>query len=158
MGGEALLSSVAPPAPPAPGSALPPAAAGISGGQRKRVTTAEILVGPQSVVLMDEISTGLDRWVLEWSGRDGSREVAGQGVRAWSHACLPPCTFLLPAHRPLFRLLSRSATTYSVCQSFGRSAHALGKTFVISLLQPPPEVVQLFDELLLLTDGRVIFQ
>ena len=37
---------------------------GISGGQRKRVTTAEILVGPQSVVLMDEISTGLDRCAL----------------------------------------------------------------------------------------------
>ena len=35
---------------------------GISGGQRKRVTTAEILAGPQSLVLMDEISTGLDRW------------------------------------------------------------------------------------------------
>lgn len=34
---------------------------GISGGQRKRVTTGEVLVGPQAVVLMDEISTGLDR-------------------------------------------------------------------------------------------------
>lgn len=33
---------------------------GISGGQRKRVTTGEILCGPQAVVLMDEISTGLD--------------------------------------------------------------------------------------------------
>ncbi|GMN37310.1 hypothetical protein TIFTF001_006704 [Ficus carica] len=33
---------------------------GISGGQRKRVTTGEMLVGPAGVLLMDEISTGLD--------------------------------------------------------------------------------------------------
>ncbi|KAL4442124.1 hypothetical protein ABPG77_011385 [Micractinium sp. CCAP 211/92] len=83
---------------------------GISGGQRKRVTTGEILSGPQSVLLMDEISTGLD-----------------------------------------------SATTYSVIRSFVASAHAMGRTTVISLLQPAPEVVNLFDEVLLLTDGRVMY-
>nr|POE66839.1 pleiotropic drug resistance protein 1 [Quercus suber] len=33
---------------------------GISGGQRKRVTTGEMLVGPSKVLFMDEISTGLD--------------------------------------------------------------------------------------------------
>ncbi|XP_021728709.1 ABC transporter G family member 39-like [Chenopodium quinoa] len=33
---------------------------GISGGQKKRVTTGEMLVGPAKVLLMDEISTGLD--------------------------------------------------------------------------------------------------
>nr|XP_027188469.1 pleiotropic drug resistance protein TUR2-like [Cicer arietinum] len=33
---------------------------GISGGQRKRVTTGEMLVGAAKVLLMDEISTGLD--------------------------------------------------------------------------------------------------
>lgn len=33
---------------------------GISGGQRKRVTTGEILVGPSNALFMDEISTGLD--------------------------------------------------------------------------------------------------
>ncbi|KAI3428353.1 hypothetical protein D9Q98_006733 [Chlorella vulgaris] len=83
---------------------------GISGGQRKRVTTGEVLCGPQSLVLMDEISTGLD-----------------------------------------------SATTYSVVQSFVKASHALRKTFLISLLQPAPEVVQLFDDILLLTDGHVIY-
>eukprot|EP00887_Chlorella_sp_A99_P006759 scaffold3.g6759.t1 len=83
---------------------------GVSGGQRKRVTCAEIIAGPQVAVLMDEISTGLD-----------------------------------------------SATTYSVIHSFRASAHALRKTFLISLLQPPPEVLYLFDDLLLLTDGRVLF-
>ncbi|KAG4388234.1 hypothetical protein GLYMA_09G130700v4 [Glycine max] len=33
---------------------------GISGGQRKRVTTGEMLVGPANDLFMDEISTGLD--------------------------------------------------------------------------------------------------
>eukprot|EP00850_Spirogloea_muscicola_P024995 SM001927S05201 [mRNA] locus=s1927:1108:1865:+ [translate_table: standard] len=33
---------------------------GISGGQKKRVTTGEIIVGPKRALFMDEISTGLD--------------------------------------------------------------------------------------------------
>ena len=33
---------------------------GISGGQKKRVTTGEMLVGPVKAFFMDEISTGLD--------------------------------------------------------------------------------------------------
>ncbi|KAA8516689.1 hypothetical protein F0562_016805 [Nyssa sinensis] len=33
---------------------------GISGGQKKRVTTGEMLVGPAKALFMDEISTGLD--------------------------------------------------------------------------------------------------
>jgi ABC-type multidrug transport system ATPase subunit len=33
---------------------------GVSGGQRKRVTTGELMVGPAKTLLMDEISTGLD--------------------------------------------------------------------------------------------------
>jgi len=33
---------------------------GISGGQRKRVTTGEMIVGPKKTLFMDEISTGLD--------------------------------------------------------------------------------------------------
>lgn len=33
---------------------------GVSGGQKKRITTGEIIVGPKRVYFMDEISTGLD--------------------------------------------------------------------------------------------------
>ncbi|KAL2642881.1 hypothetical protein R1flu_010468 [Riccia fluitans] len=33
---------------------------GISGGQKKRVTTGEMIVGPMKTLFMDEISTGLD--------------------------------------------------------------------------------------------------
>ena len=50
-------------------------------------------VGPQTCVLMDEISTGLD-----------------------------------------------SATAYAVVKTFRDVAHGLERTFVISLLQPAPEV------------------
>lgn len=37
---------------------------GISGGEKKRLTTAEMLVGPKPLLLMDEISTGLDAATL----------------------------------------------------------------------------------------------
>jgi ABC-type multidrug transport system ATPase subunit len=33
---------------------------GISGGQKKRVTTGEMLAGPAKALFMEEISTGLD--------------------------------------------------------------------------------------------------
>lgn len=33
---------------------------GVSGGQRRRVTTGEMIVGPTKTLFMDEISTGLD--------------------------------------------------------------------------------------------------
>jgi len=32
---------------------------GISGGQKKRLTTSEHIVGPKKVLFLDEISTGL---------------------------------------------------------------------------------------------------
>ena len=83
---------------------------GVSGGEKKRVTSAEVMVGPQWAIFMDEISTGLD-----------------------------------------------SATTFSVVQSLRDACHAFERTVVVSLLQPPPEVMELFDDLLLLTDGKVIF-
>lgn len=50
-----------------------------------------------------------------------------------------------------------SATTYSVTQTFLDVTHSLRRTIVISLLQPPPEVFHLFDDVLLLTDGLVVY-
>ncbi|EEY69620.1 uncharacterized protein PITG_18905 [Phytophthora infestans T30-4] len=35
-------------------------ARGVSGGERRRVTTGEMVFGAKCIVLMDEISTGLD--------------------------------------------------------------------------------------------------
>ncbi|KAL7600884.1 hypothetical protein Lser_V15G22000 [Lactuca serriola] len=84
---------------------------GISGGQKKRVTTGEMMVGPSRVLLMDEISTGLD-----------------------------------------------SSTTFQIVNSIKQSIHILEGTSVISLLQPAPETYDLFDDVILLADGQVVYQ
>ncbi|CAN1121568.1 Pleiotropic drug resistance protein 1 [Linum perenne] len=84
---------------------------GISGGQRKRVTTGEMLVGPANALFMDEISTGLD-----------------------------------------------SSTTFQIVNSLKQYIHILDGTAVISLLQPPPETYDLFDNVILLSDGHIVYQ
>ncbi|XP_020415180.1 pleiotropic drug resistance protein 1 isoform X3 [Prunus persica] len=84
---------------------------GISGGQRKRVTTGEMLVGPAKVLFMDEISTGLD-----------------------------------------------SSTTFQIVNSIKQYIHILNGTAVITLLQPAPETYELFDDIILLSDGRIVYQ
>ncbi|KAE8705118.1 Pleiotropic drug resistance protein 3 [Hibiscus syriacus] len=84
---------------------------GISGGQRKRVTTGEMMVGPAKALFMDEISTGLD-----------------------------------------------SSTTFQIVNSLKQSVHILNGTAVISLLQPAPETYDLFDDIILLSDGQIVYQ
>ncbi|WRX34811.1 ABC transporter-like [Theobroma cacao] len=84
---------------------------GISGGQKKRVTTGEMLVGPAKALFMDEISTGLD-----------------------------------------------SSTTFQIVNALRQSIHILNGTAVISLLQPAPETYDLFDDIILLSDGQIAYQ
>lgn len=83
---------------------------GISGGQKRRVTTAEMIVGPKKVLMLDEISTGLD-----------------------------------------------SATTYNIVERLRNFCHYLNATLLVSLLQPSPETYDLFDDILVLSDGHVVF-
>ncbi|CAI8614815.1 unnamed protein product [Vicia faba] len=84
---------------------------GISGGQKKRVTTGEMLVGPAKALFMDEISTGLD-----------------------------------------------SSTTFQICKFMRQVVHILDVTVVISLLQPAPETFELFDDIILLSEGQIVYQ
>ncbi|KAF3674465.1 Pleiotropic drug resistance protein 1 [Capsicum annuum] len=84
---------------------------GISGGQKKRVTTGEMLVGPSKALFMDEISTGLD-----------------------------------------------SSTTYSIVNSLRQTVKILNGTAVVSLLQPAPETYNLFDDIILISDGKIVYQ
>ncbi|KAG5072726.1 hypothetical protein JHK86_007937 [Glycine max] len=84
---------------------------GISGGQRKRVTTGEMLVGPAKALFMDEISTGLD-----------------------------------------------SSTTFQICKFMRQMVHIMDETMVISLLQPAPETYELFDDVILLSEGQIVYQ
>ncbi|KAK2076469.1 hypothetical protein QBZ16_000994 [Prototheca wickerhamii] len=83
---------------------------GISGGQRKRLGTAEVGVGQQQFLAADEISTGLD-----------------------------------------------SATTYDIVSALGAFAHIRRATFLIALLQPAPETFELFDDIILMSDGLVVY-
>ncbi|KAL4448626.1 hypothetical protein ABPG75_005845 [Micractinium tetrahymenae] len=83
---------------------------GISGGQKRRLTCGELLVGGRELLLLDEISTGLD-----------------------------------------------SATTFTVVKWLGELARPLAATLAVSLLQPSGEVLGLFDDVLLLAEGRVLY-
>ncbi|XP_059643285.1 ABC transporter G family member 32-like isoform X2 [Cornus florida] len=84
---------------------------GISGGQKKRLTTGELLVGASRVLFMDEISTGLD-----------------------------------------------SSTTHQIIKYLKHANHALDGTTVVSLLQPDPETYELFDDIILLCEGQIVYQ
>jgi ABC-type multidrug transport system ATPase subunit len=83
---------------------------GISGGQRKRVTTGEMIVGPTTALFMDEISTGLD-----------------------------------------------SSTTFSIVSSLRQFVKVLEGTILMSLLQPAPETFDLFDDIILLSEGQIVY-
>ncbi|ETP11399.1 hypothetical protein F441_13085 [Phytophthora nicotianae CJ01A1] len=83
---------------------------GVSGGERKRVTTGEMEFGMKYVSLMDEISTGLD-----------------------------------------------SAATYDIINTQRSVAHTLHKNVVIALLQPSPEVFSLFDDVMILNEGELMY-
>ncbi|KAH7438824.1 hypothetical protein KP509_04G032700 [Ceratopteris richardii] len=83
---------------------------GVSGGQKKRVTTGEMMVGPKKTLFMDEISTGLD-----------------------------------------------SSTTYQIVKCIGNFVHFLEGTVLMALLQPAPEVFDLFDDIVLLSEGYIVY-
>ncbi|OWZ21089.1 ABC transporter [Phytophthora megakarya] len=83
---------------------------GVSGGERKRVTTGEMLVGFKLALLLDSITTGLD-----------------------------------------------SAAAFDIVSTLRGRARSFGQTIVAALLQPAPEIFELFDDVLLLMGGRVAY-
>ncbi|XP_062087563.1 ABC transporter G family member 36-like [Humulus lupulus] len=84
---------------------------GISGGQKKRVTTGEMIVGPTKTLFMDEISTGLD-----------------------------------------------SSTTFQIVKCLQQIVHLTEATVLMSLLQPAPETFDLFDDIILLSEGQIVYE
>lgn len=70
-----------------------------------------MIVGPSKVLLMDEISTGLD-----------------------------------------------SSTTFQIVNSLKQYVQILEGTAIISLLQPAPETYNLFDDIVVLSDGKIVYQ
>ncbi|DBA99141.1 TPA: hypothetical protein ACH3X3_011764 [Trebouxia sp. C0006] len=83
---------------------------GVSGGQRKRVTTGELLVGPKKTLFLDEISTGLD-----------------------------------------------SSTTFQITRTLRDFSHLRQATMLVALLQPTPETYNLFDDILLMSEGKMVY-
>ena len=51
-----------------------------------------------------------------------------------------------------------SSTTYQIIKYLKHSTHALDGTTVISLLQPAPETYELFDDVILLSEGHIVYQ
>ncbi|BDA40539.1 Pleiotropic drug resistance protein 1 [Coccomyxa sp. Obi] len=83
---------------------------GVSGGQKKRVTSAEMIVGPKRVLFMDEISTGLD-----------------------------------------------SSTTFAIIKYLRDITHMMQYTTAVALLQPAPETYDLFDDIMLIAEGYMVY-
>ena len=83
---------------------------GVSGGQRRRVTVGEMMLGASPVLLGDEISNGLD-----------------------------------------------ASSTFEMIQTLTLASKDFQRTRIISLLQPSPETVALFDELILLAEGQILY-
>ncbi|KAF7127114.1 hypothetical protein RHSIM_Rhsim11G0100700 [Rhododendron simsii] len=83
---------------------------GISGGQRKRLTTGEMIIGPTKALFMDEISNGLD-----------------------------------------------SSTTYQIVACLKQLAHIADATILVALLQPALETFDLFDDIILMEGGKIVY-
>lgn len=83
---------------------------GISGGQMRRLTTGQTIVGPIKTLFMDEISNGLD-----------------------------------------------SLTTFQIVSCLQHYALLSEGTIVVSLLQPAPETFELFDDVILMGEGKIIY-
>ncbi|XP_047340714.1 pleiotropic drug resistance protein 1-like [Impatiens glandulifera] len=51
-----------------------------------------------------------------------------------------------------------SSTTYQIINSIKKSIEAFKGTALVSLLQPAPETYALFDDIILLSDGQIVYQ
>ncbi|GAY65523.1 hypothetical protein CUMW_241790 [Citrus unshiu] len=83
---------------------------GISGGQKRRLTTGEMLVGPIKAMFMDKITNGLD-----------------------------------------------ISTSFQIVTCLQHLAHITDATILISLLQPSPETFDLFDDIILMAEGKILY-
>ena len=51
-----------------------------------------------------------------------------------------------------------SSTTFQIVKCIGNFVHQMDATVLMALLQPAPETFDLFDDLLLLSEGYVVYQ
>jgi ABC-type multidrug transport system ATPase subunit len=50
-----------------------------------------------------------------------------------------------------------SSTTFSIINTLRQSAKIMDYTVLVSLLQPAPETFELFDDIILLSEGKVVY-
>lgn len=51
-----------------------------------------------------------------------------------------------------------SSTTYQIVKCLQQIAHLTESTMLMSLLQPAPETFDLFDDIILLAEGHIVYQ
>lgn len=83
---------------------------GCSGGEKRRVTVGEALLGFHKIILLDKFSTGLD-----------------------------------------------SAITKDITKFLRDYAVELNNIIICAMIQPDPEIISLFDQLIVLEEGNVIY-
>ncbi|POM79341.1 Pleiotropic drug resistance protein ABC Superfamily, partial [Phytophthora palmivora] len=138
---------------------------GVSGGERKRVTIGEVLVGGQSLFLCDEISTGLDSAATFDIIKSCADTVVGDALlRGVSGGERKRVTIgeVLVGGQSLFLCdeISTgldSAATFDIIKSLRTWCKTLGGSAVIALLQPTPEVVEMFDDILMVNEGHMMY-
>lgn len=50
-----------------------------------------------------------------------------------------------------------SSTTFQIVTCLQQLAHIMGFTILVSLLQPAPETYDLFDDIILMSEGRIVY-
>ncbi|KAG5072728.1 hypothetical protein JHK86_007939 [Glycine max] len=51
-----------------------------------------------------------------------------------------------------------SSTTFQICKFLRQMIHTMEVTMLVSLLQPAPETYELFDDIILLSEGQIVYQ
>ena len=50
-----------------------------------------------------------------------------------------------------------SSTTFQIIYVLQHSVHIMETTLLVSLLKPAPEIFNLFDEIIIMAEGRIIY-
>ena len=146
---------------------------GISGGQKKRVTTGEMIVGPCKTLFLDEV--GLTRLPAAQAACGGARlcgfaatacclvvnlahaQAGKVSLRGRSHLIEIAHAVLTPHTPPCLQISTGldSSSTFQIVKCMRDFVHHRQATLLMALLQPAPECYDLFDDILLLSEGEL---
>ncbi|KAF9674339.1 hypothetical protein SADUNF_Sadunf10G0117000 [Salix dunnii] len=122
---------------------------GISGGQKKRLTTGNI-----KVLFFLRTFAG-----TEWQWESGSLiSSLKQSYNAKFH--LPGEMIVGPTKALFMDEISTgldSSTTFQIVTCLQQLVHITDSTALISLLQPAPETFNLFDDVILMAEGKIVY-